>query len=96
MERLPEREAGDDASLGSGVIACVWAPLYFLAVVGSISMAGTGSGTADGGHGYWRGGGNAPLLFQRLREVGGFEDGQRGQVFDDLSEVGHCQFSFGG
>src|SRR5690606_20440917 len=42
------------------------------------------------------GGGNAPLFFEQLGQFSGFEDGQGGQVFDDLVQVGHISSSFGG
>src|SRR5208283_1677650 len=38
-----------------------------------------------------RGGGrDAPLLFEELGELGGFQHGQRREVIDDLFEIGHC------
>ena len=52
--------------------------------------------TANGGDGDRSSGRNAPLFFQQLREFSGFQNGQGRQFFDDLGEVSHCQFSFGG
>src|SRR5437868_8462384 len=48
-------------------------------------------GAATGGRrsGNSRGGRNAPLLFQRLREVGGFENGQRRKLVNQRIDVCH-------
>ena len=40
MQNVPEHEACDDKNMGFGVIACVWAPLYLVAVISSISVTG--------------------------------------------------------
>ena len=60
---------------------------------GGFGRSGRG-GARRGGHGHRRGGGDAPLLFQQLGELGGFQHGERGEVFDDLFEVGHGSSSF--
>lgn len=38
MQNVPEHGACDDKNMGFGVIACVWAPLYLVAVISSISV----------------------------------------------------------
>ena len=40
-----------------------------------------------------RRGGNAPLLFQHLGELGGFQDGQAGELVNELCEIGHVRVS---
>jgi hypothetical protein len=40
MQNVPKHEACDDTNMGFGVIACVWAPLYLVAVISSISVTG--------------------------------------------------------
>ncbi|MDQ1153928.1 hypothetical protein QE389_001127 [Brevundimonas sp. SORGH_AS 993] len=61
---------------------------------GGFSRSGGAAGRH--GHGDRSSGADAPLFFQQLGQFSGFQNGKRGQVFDDLGEVGHCQFSFGG
>ena len=46
--------------------------------------AGSGS-HRDGG-----GGGNAPLLLEQLGEFGGFENGQRREIVNELGKISHC------
>ena len=67
--------------------------------VNSVCSSAASAGAArrragGGGHGHRRGGGDAPLLFQQLGELGGFQNGQRGEVFDEFFEVGHGLGSF--
>src|SRR6185503_17904454 len=50
---------------------------------------GSATGRGGGGGGHRRGGGNAPLLFQELGQVGGFQDGQGGQVINELFDLRH-------
>jgi hypothetical protein len=38
MQNVPKREACDGTNTGFGVIACIWAPLYFVAVISSITV----------------------------------------------------------
>jgi pimeloyl-ACP methyl ester carboxylesterase len=49
------------------------------------------SGSSSGGRSSRNGGssGNAPLLFERLGEIRGFEDGQFGKLVDQLGDVSH-------
>jgi hypothetical protein len=53
------------------------------------SSASAGRRRPGGGGGHRRGGGHAPLFFQQLGELGGFQDGQGGQVVHQLFEIGH-------
>jgi hypothetical protein len=54
---------------------------------------GRSSGSAaSGGDGDRSGGGDAPLFFQQLGELSGFQDGQGGQVVHQLFELGHGVF----
>ena len=53
------------------------------------SAAGPAAAAAAGADGDGSGGGNAPLLFERLGEIGGLEDGQFGKLVDQLGDVSH-------
>jgi hypothetical protein len=53
------------------------------------SAAGPAAAAAPGRHGDGSGGRNAPLLFEQLRKLSGFEDGQSRQVVDDFVQVSH-------
>src|SRR5690606_3518408 len=47
----------------------------------------TGSSAANSGNGDRRSGRNAPLLFEKLGELGGLEDGKGRQLVDDLLQI---------
>src|SRR5204862_4376834 len=53
----------------------------------------SGGATGGGGHGDRRGGGNAPLVFEQLGELGSFQNGQGGQVVHQLFKIGHVMRS---
>ena len=48
-----------------------------------------GAGSRAGRNRDGGGGGDAPLLLEELRELGGLENGQRRQVVDDLGKISH-------
>jgi hypothetical protein len=50
---------------------------------------GFGGDRRGAGEGDRRGGGNAPLFFEQLGQLGGFQDGQGGKVFNDFGKIGH-------
>ena len=56
---------------------------------GLLFSGGAGSGGSGWSRGNSSGGGNAPLLFERLGEVRGLEDGQFGKLVDQLGDVSH-------
>src|ERR687890_793216 len=59
---------------------------------GGLDLLGGRSGGAGSRAGRNRdggGGGDAPLLLEELRELGGLENGQRRQVVDDLGQISH-------
>src|SRR6185369_8973603 len=56
---------------------------------GELGLFRGAGGGRSGGSGNRSGGGNAPLLFQELGEVRGFQDGQGGQVFNELFDLRH-------
>jgi hypothetical protein len=62
-------------------------------VCSSAASAGAAAAPAGGGDGHRRGGGDAPLFFQQLGELSGFQDGQGGQVVHQLFEIGHVMWS---
>ena len=49
----------------------------------------SGGGGRSGGDGDGGGGRNAPLGFEELGELGGFENGQARQFVDDFFEISH-------
>ena len=57
-------------------------------------MAFAGAMPAGGGDGHRRGGGDAPLFFQQLGELGSFQNGQGREVFDQLFKFRHGIGSF--
>src|SRR5690606_21731792 len=57
--------------------------------LGLLFGSGSRSGTASSGDGHGSGGGNAPLLFQELGELGSFQDGQGRQLVNELFEISH-------
>ena len=61
------------------------------------STGGRGRGGAAGGHhGDRSGGGDAPLLFEQLRQLGRLEDGELRQFINDLRKISHFLASFYG
>jgi len=60
--------------------------------VHSGSGGGTSGGRTSGGDGHRSGGGHAPLRFQLLHEVGGFQNGERAQLIYQLCDVCHVTF----
>src|SRR5690606_679801 len=52
--------------------------------------------TACGSNRHRRGGGDAPLLLEHLRQLSRLEDGQARQVFYDLGEISHFYFPSNG
>src|SRR5208282_316104 len=54
---------------------------------------GGGAGCGSGGDRNRGGGRDAPLDFEELGEISGFENGQGGELVDDLFEIGHCACS---
>ena len=54
------------------------------------------TGARSGGHGHRSGGGDAPLLFQHLGELGGFQDGQGGEVVHQFFKLRHVLVSLRG
>src|SRR3569833_4104721 len=57
--------------------------------LGLLGGGGSATSRSGGGNGHRRGGGNAPLFFQQLGQVGGFQNGQGGQVFNELFDLRH-------
>ena len=56
------------------------------------SSAGAAAAAAAGSGGGGRsGGGNAPLLFQQLGQLGGFDNGQSGQVVNQFGQISHFE-----
>ena len=53
------------------------------------SAAGAAAPAAAGSSRDGSGGRNAPLLFERLGEIRGLEDGQFGKLVDQLGDVSH-------
>src|SRR5690606_20075271 len=85
-----EAQPGDGADflddvdlLGAGIGEDHVEFVLFLGRSGS-SSAATSSRYGDGSSG-----GNAPLLFQELGELGSLQDGQRRQLVDELFEISH-------
>src|SRR5690554_4269851 len=50
---------------------------------------GSGSSATSSSNGNRSGGGNAPLLFEHLGQLGSFQDGQCRQVVYELSKISH-------
>ena len=61
-------------------------------VCSSTAAAAASGGT--GSHGHGGRGGHAPLLLEHLGEIGGFQNGQLGQVVYDFCQIGHNSTSF--
>src|SRR5690606_31528798 len=60
--------------------------------LGLLFNRGSSSGARSSGNGDRSSSGNAPLLFQQLRQLSRFENGQGRQVFNDLGEISHFVF----
>src|SRR6516165_10882510 len=54
-----------------------------------LGWSGGGGATGSGSHGHRGGGGNAPLLLQHFREVGGLQHRQFGKVVDESLQISH-------
>ena len=53
-----------------------------------LTPKGQEGGSGSGGYG--SSGGNAPLFFQKLDEVGSFQDGEGTEFFSDFVNISHC------
>ena len=56
------------------------------------SRSGGGGTSTSSGDSHGGGSSHAPLAFQLLHEVGGFQNGQRAQIFYQLCDVSHVTF----
>ena len=54
------------------------------------STAAAAATPRSGGDRHGGGGRNAPFGLEQLGEIGGFENGQARQFFDDFFEISHC------
>src|SRR6187200_511725 len=90
-ERLgfAQAEAGDGADFLDDVDLLATVAGEDHVEFGLLFSSRASGGDSRAGNGNGSGGRNAPLLFEQLRKLCSFEDGQSRQVVDDLVQVSH-------